>query len=259
MATVVTADAPDGQPLSWLARRNHTAWRLGDAPFAARRREDVSAVQMLGASHVHLGLLDAVYRLDAAGRSVYAKNTVGVPVHPDDWRSHKPVVRKTLEQVLHEQAGDDVQVFCPLAVGGHVDHIIVRQVTEDLVEPMRITYYEEYPYADQPAAVQACLKSRGSPDNWHVKTVELTFAEIEVRISAVACYASQIRGLFPSRFDRLREIFLAHLPVASRIMDQPPDLDASRKHLAASMRAYVARVGGERYWQRDGGCPINTL
>jgi len=70
VVTVMTADLPKG-PVSWLARRNHLAWHLGDAPFALRRGEDEAAVRALGATHRHLGLLDAMYRRDdAAGQRV---------------------------------------------------------------------------------------------------------------------------------------------------------------------------------------------
>src|SRR5262249_35246781 len=78
VATVVTADPPAEMPLTRLARRHHVGWGLGDAPFGARCREDLAAAGLLGAASVHLGLLDAIYRLDPAGRPLYARHILGV-------------------------------------------------------------------------------------------------------------------------------------------------------------------------------------
>jgi LmbE family N-acetylglucosaminyl deacetylase len=250
IATVFTADVPAGTSLSWLMRRNHLAWRLGDAPFTARRREDIVAVGKLGAQYVHLGLLDAMYRRDAVGRLLYTKNSVRVPVQLDDWKNHEPIVRQRLQEVMRAHAGDGIQVFCPLTAGEHLDHIITRRAVETLCEPQRISYYEDYPYADQPGAVQARLSLNGRVENWQSVTIELTSMEIEARIAAVACYVSQVPGSFPSTLERWQEIARARLPVVGRYVDWPPDLGASRERMASSLRAYIARAGGERYWCR---------
>ena len=249
IATVATADVVSGAPLSWLARRNHLAWHLGDTPFAARRREDIAAAEMLGAQYAHLGLLDAAYRRDVDGKPLYTKNTVGVPVHLDDWQNYAPIVRQKLEELVRIYAGDAVQVFCPLAVGEHVDHIIVCQSVEALCEPQNITYYEDYPYADQPNAVQKRLNSDGA-GHWQPKLIALAPAEIEARIAAIGCYASQVPGLFPSPLERIQEIARARLPGIGGYLDWQSSPRASHERMAASLKAYVARTGGERYRQQ---------
>ena len=75
--TVFTADPPAGTTLSWFARRNQSAWRLSDAPFAARRGEDAAAMQLLGAQYRHLDCLDAIYRRDFVGLYLYTERSVG--------------------------------------------------------------------------------------------------------------------------------------------------------------------------------------
>jgi LmbE family N-acetylglucosaminyl deacetylase len=248
IATVITADIPSGTPLSWLARRNHLTWRLGDAPFGARCREDIAAAEMLGAQHAHLGLLDAAYRRDVDGKPLYTKNTVGVPVHPDDWRHFEPIIRQKLQELLGRYVGDDVEVFCPLAVGEHVDHVIVRQSVEALCKPQNITYYEDYPYANRPNAVQKRLNSDGA-GQWQPRLTALAPAEIEARIAAIGCYASQVPGLFPSSLERIQEIARARLPGAGGYLDWQPSARASHERMATSLRTYISRIGGERYWQ----------
>lgn len=226
------------------------AWRLGDAPFSARREEDAQAVQALGAQKVHLDLLDAMYRRDAVGQVLYPKDTVRVPVHPDDWKRYEPAMRERLREVLSTHNGDAIQVFCPLAVGEHVDHIIVRRAVEELYTPRQITYYEDYPYAGKLDDVRAKLGLDGRLETWESMTISLTRDEVQARIAAVACYRSQMRGLFPSELERWQEIAQARLPVLGRYLDWPADPCASRERMASSVQAYIARVGGERYWRR---------
>jgi CelD/BcsL family acetyltransferase involved in cellulose biosynthesis/LmbE family N-acetylglucosaminyl deacetylase len=250
IATVATADAPSGTPLSWLMKRNHRAWRLGDTPFGARRCEDIAAADVLGAQYAHLGLLDASYRRKADGKPLYTKNTVGVPVHPDDWKCNEPIVRQKLQELLRFYAGDNVQVFCPLGVGEHVDHIFVRHSVETLCAPQNITYYEDYPYAGQSNAVHTRLNS-GAAGHWQSKPIALTPTEVQARIAAIGCFESQVPGLFPSLFERVQEIARARLPGISSHLELPPSPRASRERMDASLTAYIARVGGERYWRLE--------
>jgi hypothetical protein len=198
-------------------------------------------------------LLDAMYRRDAGGRPLYARTNVGVPVATADWERCEPAVRKGLREILEAQGQHGVRVFCPLGAGGHVDHIVVRRAVETLCEPGLIAYYEDYPYSVRLTAVRACLASEGSDGrDWRSTVAELTPPEIEARITAVACYASQLAGLFPSPLDRLREIIRARLLLLPRLVDPPPDPRASHERMATALRSYIRSVGGERYWYRPG-------
>jgi len=248
VVTVATADLREGS-ISWLAHRNHMAWHAGEAPFALRRLEDEASVNALGATHLHLGLLDAMYRRDEAGRPLYVTSTTGVSVHPHEWQHHEPAVRQSLGQVLRVWGDGDARVFSPLGVGGHVDHIIVRRAVESLWDPSGISYYEDYPYAGRPGAIQSQLVHDRQTRRWHATTIELSPLEIEARVNAVACHVSQLPGLFPSPLERLLEIARARLPFLSRYVDRWPSQDVSRHRMASSIRAYVNKVGGERYWE----------
>jgi len=247
--TVVTADPPPGARLSKLARRNHAAWRLGDAPFEPRRREDIAAIQLLGAQYVHLGLPDMMYRCDVDGRPIYTQLRE-VSVAQADWRQYASLLRQSLAKAI-EAYDQPVRMFCPLTIGGHVDHIIVRHVVESLCDSQHILYYEDYPYADQPAAVQHVLKGQKTSAAWRSNNIELAPPEVEARIAAVACYKSQVPGLFPSVAEQMQEIMSAHIPLIGRSLVPTPDLHVSNARMAARLRAYMARAGGERYWQRS--------
>ncbi len=205
IATVCTADHPDDQPLSPTAQLLHQRWGLGK--YAHRRAEDEQACRLLGARCVHLGLLDAIYRCDDGGAPLYGDDLIGGPVHPYDQQTFLPQARAALAGLL--AAADDV--ICPLAVGGHVDHLLVRQAVESLHLLTRLRYYEDYPYAERGFALPADL----APE-----VISLTEEELDARLRAIACYTSQLPVLFDT-------------------------LDG----MEARVRAYSQRVGGERYWR----------
>jgi LmbE family N-acetylglucosaminyl deacetylase len=207
IATVCTGDHPEDGTLSPTAQALHQRWGLGERPYIQRRAEDAQACRVLGAHCVHLGLLDAIYRLDANSAPLYGEDFVGGLVHPHDQQDFLPQARASLAGLL--TSAD--QVFCPLAVGGHVDHLLVRWAVESLLPPELLRYYEDYPYAERGFAPPAGLISG---------VVPLSEEEIQARLRAISCYASQWPVLF-----------------------------GTLEGMTASVQAYIQRAGGERYWQ----------
>jgi LmbE family N-acetylglucosaminyl deacetylase len=239
VVTVFTADQPGGEPISPLARRVHASWDAGDRPFSARHDEDLAAMQLLGARPEHLGLLDAIYRRSASGEALYG-DPLGTPAAED--------VEHFLPRLVAELgvsavgASPQARVFCPEATGDHVDHILVRRAVEQVVDAKRIVYYSEYPYSARRGV------SAGGVVGAAAHTLPLTAEELDARIRALGCYASQLRGLFPSEAERLREIASARLPIVGRHLARPADIAASRERMATAVRSDVAALGGERYW-----------
>lgn len=224
MATFCTADYEGPFPLSPAAQHEHWQWQLGEQPYRHRRAEDRQAADLLGAEALHLGLLDAIYRYDDAGQPLYTgKQFMGGQVHPRDWEHFHPRVVDALRQAL-SVAGDAARVYCPLGIGGHVDHVVVRRAVEQVCHPAQVAYYEDYPYAGKDAgALKPYLEQAGSV--WRPTLVHLTEAEVETRIAAIACYRSQLFALFG-------------------------ELPGGAPAMPAHVREYVGRVGGERYWER---------
>jgi LmbE family N-acetylglucosaminyl deacetylase len=243
VATVFTADREPDAALSPLARRNHASWGVGDLPFERRRAEDDAAMGVLGATPVHLGLPDAVYRTDALGRPLYDAS-VGVRVHPADLQRSLPLLIERLRPVLAPFPG--ARVFCPAGVGGHVDHLLARQAVELLCEPRRIVYYEEYPYLARPGAKTAEGEARA-----HASVVIPSRDELDARVTAVTCYRSQIRGLFPSAIERALEVLSAHTPLLGPLLQREPDERASARRAAERIARDVMLFGGERYSWAD--------
>ena len=222
IVTVCTADAPPGQPLSPSAQHEHWQWQLGDQPYRLRCQEDDLMVAELGAESVHLGLLDAIYRHDDDGQPLYTgKEFIGGQVHAADWKHQLPALLAALQPALAALPAQ--KVFCPLTAGGHVDHVITRRAVEQLCPASQVQYYEDYPYAQKDSAALANALGVGAlgVGAWRSTLIALTQAEIEARISAIACYKSQMFAVFG---------------------------DAAA--MPALVREYVVRTGGERYWER---------
>ena len=221
IAAVCSGDTPRGNTFSEAARHVHWEWQLGeDNPYAARRAEDIDACAALGAESLHLGFLDAVYRSDAHGEPLYTRNFIGGAVQDADWRG---MYFRLIARLRPLMAAAE-HVYCPLAIGGHVDHVLVRSAAEAAGSCV-LTYYEDYPYAQKIATGalplgDLAVLTRGL----HVRTVALTAVDVDARIDAIGRYRSQQFALFEDA---------ASMP--------------------EKVRAYVAESGGERYYAADAG------
>jgi LmbE family N-acetylglucosaminyl deacetylase len=213
VATICTANTPRDRDLSDAAERVHQEWQLGDDnPYRFRREEDFEACARLGAETVHLDLLDAVYRHAPDGSPLYTHDFIGGQVREFDWRTQYFNIIARLRQHVRGAT----RVFCPLALGGHVDHALARRAVESL--GVRVTYYEDYPYA-QRIEKGEMIGDKKVFQNLKSEMVTLNPQDIQTRIHAIACYRSQMFALFGDE----------------RAMPQ-------------HVREYVALGGGERYW-----------
>jgi len=251
IGTVATADVPEGTLLSRQMQWRHIIWGQGKTPFVARRREDAAAATILGVRYLHLDFLDAIYRCDANNQPLYPINNAHVPIHLYDLKNYEPDLCQKFQQILRARDGCQVRVFCPLAIGAHVDHIIVRTAVEEVCEPQNIIYYEDFPYVAKTDSIPSSLNLSIKNENWLSKTVELAPNEIEARITAAACHLSQMRILFPSKLQHLQNRISFHLPIIGRYLYWPTSSKASRRRVSLSLRSYISRVGGERYWFRS--------
>jgi LmbE family N-acetylglucosaminyl deacetylase len=210
---VVTAfaGAEPEPPQSELVSRVHEIFGLRDEVIAERRREDTAACEHLGAEITHWDLPEAIYRRDSAGRDIYAQlSELFQEPRADDTGMVESLCSRLRELPRSEQ------VVCPLAVGGHVDHRLVRLAGEREIE--RLLYYEDVPYAEKRGAIRRAL---GNTDAWENRTVEIEESELEAKIEACAAYRSQLSGLYKS-----------------------PD------RMAKKMRRRNRKLGGERMWSR---------
>jgi LmbE family N-acetylglucosaminyl deacetylase len=167
--------------------------------FAGRRQEDVEVVKAAGAEPVHLGRRDALFRTrrwmpPALGRLVPELAHRYPTFRFDIARgriaaAERDLAARIAEQVtaLARQTWAEV-VFCPLGVGRHVDHVLVRAVGPELGD--RVVYYADFPYTLHSVPDPAFLAAQGlrrweNPD------------DPEDKRKLIEGYRTQVDALFP--------------------------------------------------------------
>jgi LmbE family N-acetylglucosaminyl deacetylase len=216
VVTVFAATPASDTSLSPFAQELHTRWgHLADA-VARRQDEDLAALALLGAEAAHWSYTDCVYRQAPDGHFPYAsEEALWAEIHPSEKRGLVIELAARLKALPFRQDGDDARaptVYAPLGVGHHVDHQIVRCAAE--ASDRRLTYYEEYPYAQDLQAVRAALGGR----RWQVRRVSLSAEALRAKIAAIGCYRSQLSTFWAS----LAEMDAAIRAFAERSSDGEP-------------------------------------
>ena len=129
---------PEGE-FSPFAQLQHYMWGFPSAQEAvqARREEDRRAAAIVGARPVHLDFLDCIYRRGSNGEWLY--DDISVPPHEQD--SNLP---SRIAEAIQSRARPDDILVCQLAIGSHVDHVLVRQGAEAAGLPL--LYDIDIPY-----------------------------------------------------------------------------------------------------------------
>lgn len=107
--------------------------------FEKRLAEDLMAVSSLGARPIQYEFIDALYRTKDDGTRRYDGVFSPINIYDAD------LLDVVTDRIRHDMLPGD-SLFCPLAVGEHVDHLIVRRACESLGIPF--TYYIDFPYVD---------------------------------------------------------------------------------------------------------------
>ena len=173
---------PEGE-FSPTAQKLHEVWGFSTAEetVSKRRLEDENAAAIVGATARHFDFLDCVYRRGSNGEWLYSE--IFVPPHKAD-EELPSQIGSAISALLNP---DDVLV-CQLAVGSHVDHVLVRQAAERLGKPLR--YDIDVPYIFyKPQELEP--KSAGMNESVH----PVTETALKCWKEAVLEYKSQIPTL----------------------------------------------------------------
>lgn len=189
----VCAGMPGSIQISPFAAALHERWeglqvpagrsggKTGDEIIRVRQSEDEAACRILGARQRLLTVLDCIYRTapGESGHALYASEiALFGPVHPREAELVDQLTAQ-LAQMLPAQA----MIVCPLALGNHVDHQLVRQAVEATGRPL--WYYADYPYVRIPGV-------RLPQDGWLAHEFQVSEAGLSAWGDAVAAYRSQI-------------------------------------------------------------------
>lgn len=204
--TLLSGFPPQGE-LSMYAQVMHHQWGISSADelIRMRRAEDMKAASTVGALAVHFDFLDCIYRRGQTGEWLYSD--IFAPPHEED----ASLPRQMADAISARLTRDSVLV-CPLGLGSHVDHLLVRRAAELCGRPL--LYVADIPYLfNYPESLSP--ETAGMKENARL----VTEAGLTSWQEAIAAYASQLGGLFDS-----------------------PD------HMRASIRQYWAERGGVRLY-----------
>jgi LmbE family N-acetylglucosaminyl deacetylase len=205
--TIATVFTGMGTELSMLARILHKKFGLGTDTMEVRRLEDIHAVESLSASHLHLGLLECIYRKKNDGSPVYEKLQ---DLFDTEWWNEAQVMNEVTSAIARKIDFKNYDgIFVPLGIGRHVDHSMVRNCAEKcwlrIGEKPHIPfyYYEDLPYL--------CYnKDKSWKDElaggMHVNYARLSRISLKAKINAVKKYKSQLSLLWPSKLSMIRQI-----------------------------------------------------
>ncbi|MCG5431784.1 PIG-L family deacetylase [Mycobacterium sp. MYCO198283] len=138
--------------------------------MALRRAEDERAWAVIDADVEHLQFLEAPHRGYGGAPELFGDRLPG-----DDAVEH-------LVPVLSRLVATADLVLGPLGIGGHVDHLVVREALQRVVPDGRLLLWEDWPYSD---------RTSDAPADADV-VVNLDAALLEARIAMCAAYQSQL-------------------------------------------------------------------
>lgn len=166
-----------------FAQSMHAQWGFASAEEAvrARRKEDVSAANIVGAKTLHFDFLDCIYRRAENGEWPY--DDIYLPPQEMD----AELAAQIAGAISARLKPDDV-LACQLSVGSHVDHVLVRQAAELLGRPL--LYDVDVPYIFYKPE-EFAPKSAGMTES--VRSI--TEAGLKSWKEAVIAYESQLPAL----------------------------------------------------------------
>lgn len=198
------------EPFSVPAQVLHDLWKL-ERPVSHRRLEDASACRLLGCESTSLPFADAIYRQDADGRHLYPTfSSLRGAIAPDD----RLLAERLAAELGEHLSNKNTVVYCPLAIGTHVDHTLTRDCGRLLATTgSAVVFYRDFAYD---------RAWNGRVDDFELNRVDVTLTSVELgkKITAFSEYKSQIADLFGSR-DAMVSYFAETGSYESLFLPQP--------------------------------------
>ncbi len=170
-------------------------YRKSSALFHHRKQEDEKASQILGCDVYHLDFIDALFRKDEEANQLMYKSFQQVfsgKISPLD----EPLIEKVRGAVqlqITPLLKKKYNVYAPLGIGSHVDHIITFQIVRELFS--KAHFWQDVPYDFEELKIaQRCatLSSQG------LSLVQSNYSILHPKLKEkiVSCYDTQLEGLF---------------------------------------------------------------
>jgi len=191
--TVLGGNLSDVVPDTPIIRDLHSRWQAGDNPIKTRQTEDINALKHLGVDVEQWQYHDCVYRTYDVKALYPSEESLFSDVHVND-----PLLNALDNQVDNLILTKQTILYVPLAVGHHVDHVLIRDWAINLWEKKGcdLYFYTDYPYLRDNEAIDNAfrdMKEHGDPA--HVVFPESTMIK---RLQAMRYYASQTSTFWKS-------------------------------------------------------------
>ncbi len=190
----ICAGEPPPEPISAYALSLHERWETGRDAVAARRAEDIISSQRIGASSCNFSIPDAIYRRSPVDNSPLYTSDADLFM---DLRPEESHLVEILKDRLNQALPRVCELVCPLALGGHVDHRLVRAAGEGLGR--RMWYYADYPYTINPEEDLPATDKGMSH-----KVFPVSVQGLSIWQQSVAAHSSQI-STFWSSTDQMKD------------------------------------------------------
>ena len=204
-ALTICAGHPPVNEISYFAETLHERWGYKNHAAASqmvdiRRQEDETALSIVGADGLYLDIPDCIYRRGGErNRWFYPREeALFARLNGAEDALISNIARSIIEiaDALSNNP-NQIKIYAPLSLGNHVDHQLVRYAAERAFGSETITYYQDYPYAQQRDQI---ITYESSAD-WRSKTTYLSENDIERKVQAVAAYKTQLSTFWESERD----------------------------------------------------------
>ncbi|MDH6137103.1 LmbE family N-acetylglucosaminyl deacetylase [Kitasatospora sp. MAA4] len=217
VVTFFTEAGPPPHTLSAMRYLHQVGERDAARHYAARRAEDIHVMTHLAVDWRHLGLTEGLFRRRPATTPVRSRLHRALPecghIYPT-YRLHlaRGRIADQDEATLHAAtaavarlAAEGPALFlAPLAVGGHADHLIVRQAAAAAAD--HAVYYSDFPYNQAEPADPAFVRTHHLQPCAPLRTAE-------PKEALVRGYRTQVPALFPDgRIPEVPEVYLHTAP-----------------------------------------------
>jgi LmbE family N-acetylglucosaminyl deacetylase len=187
---IVTAfGGVEREPFSVPARILHDEWKL-ERPVKYRRLEDASACRLLGCESSFFEFSDAIYRQGADGRHLYPTfESLRGAIAPED----RLLAERLATELSGHLSNKNTVVYCPLAIGVHVDHVLARDCGRILgTHGSAVVFYRDFYY-------DRTCRDEVEDSAMNRVNVTLTPQELGKKVAAFSEYKSQISDLFDTQ------------------------------------------------------------
>lgn len=178
----ICAGDPPKEGISQFAQGLHRRWGAGESVYEVRRTEDKNSCAVLGAEYVHWDYQDCIYRID---------QDTGIPFYDSEEAlraglslKEGSLVRDIASRLISSSFEDDI-LICPLAIGGHVDHLLARKAAESIHK--KLVYYQDFPYVANYGFEDTQIPKRSKPRRY-----QLSNSGLEIWYESIIVHRSQI-------------------------------------------------------------------